>query len=136
MEECVTERRGSRGAADEEAVARMGQQPAGGLEAAVAQRRECGRQRGNGRCGGGFGGSGRGGATWGKHARGPAAEALLEGAKYDAELEGAAEASEAAAVAGVRLPRPADRVTMTRSKRQRWKQRGGRPRLDSDRGGI
>jgi len=41
---------------------------------------------------------------------GPAAEALLEGAEYDAETGDAAEASEAAAVttARVRPPRPTD----------------------------
>jgi len=57
----------------------------------------------------------------------------VEAAAAAAAAGGAAEygpgaAAEAAAgtAAGVRPPRPADWVTMTRGQRQRWKQRGGR----------
>ena len=49
---------------------------------------------------------------------------------------GAAAEAAAGTAAGVWPPRPADWGTMTRSQRHRWKQRGGRPCLDSDRGGI
>jgi len=57
---------------------------------------------------------------------GPTAEALLEGEKYGAETEDAAEASGAAAAARLRPPRPADWVTMTRGQRKNWKKRGGK----------
>jgi len=58
-----------------------------------------------------------------------AAEALLEGAEYDAETENAAKDSEAAAAAArVRLPRPSNWNTMTRGQRRNWNQQGGKPR--------
>ena len=61
---------------------------------------------------------------------GPAAEALQDGAEYDAETDDAAEASEseAAAAARVRPPRPSNWGTMTRVQRKMWKKQGGRPR--------
>ena len=61
---------------------------------------------------------------------GPAAEALLEEAEYDAETEDAAVASEAeaAAAALVRPPRPSNWGDMSRGQRQSWKPRAGRPR--------
>jgi len=54
---------------------------------------------------------------------GPAVEAFLERAEYDAETEDAAEASEAAAAAAarVRLPRPSNWGDMSRKQRQNWK---------------
>jgi len=59
---------------------------------------------------------------------GPAAEALLKGAEYDAETKDVAEASKAAAAAArVRPPRPSNWGDMSRSQRQNWKLRGGRP---------
>ena len=45
---------------------------------------------------------------------GPAAEALLEEAEYDLETEGAVKASEAAAAARVRPPRPNNWGAMTK----------------------
>jgi len=39
---------------------------------------------------------------------------------------GAAEASEAAAAAGVRPPRPSNWEAMTRDQRKNWKKRGGK----------
>ena len=67
---------------------------------------------------------------------GQATEALHEGAEYEAETGNAAETPKAAAVARVRPPSPSNRGSMTRGQRQRWKQQGGRPRLNSDHGGI
>ena len=49
---------------------------------------------------------------------GPAAEVLHEGAQCDVDMGNAAEASEAAAAARVRPPRPADWGTMTRGQRK------------------
>ena len=51
---------------------------------------------------------------------GPAAETLHEGAEYDTETGGAAEASEAAAAAGVRPPRPSNWGTMTKAQKMHW----------------
>ena len=69
-------------------------------------------------------------------AHGTAAEALLEGAEYDAETEDAARVVEAATAARARPPRPANWETMTRGHREHWKQRGWRPRRNSDRVGV
>ena len=53
---------------------------------------------------------------------GPAAEALLKGAEYDAETEDSAGASEAAAaaVARVRPPRPSNWGAMTKKQKKNW----------------
>jgi len=51
---------------------------------------------------------------------GPAAEALLEGTKYDAETEDMAGSSEAAAAAGVRPPRPNNRSAPTKKQKKNW----------------
>jgi len=51
---------------------------------------------------------------------GPAAEALLEGAEYDAETEDMAGASEAAEAAGVRPPRPSNRSATTKKQKKNW----------------
>ena len=80
------------------------------------------------RCGGIFGGAGGGAGasaaakTSGLWAttQGPAAEALLEGAEYDAETEDGAEASEEAVAAAARVwpPRPSNWGDMSRRQRQ------------------
>jgi len=67
------------------------------------------------------GGNSRNSRNWVKKLHGPALEALLEGAEYDAETEDAAEASEAAATARVRPPKPADWGTIARCRRKFWK---------------
>ena len=67
---------------------------------------------------------------------GPAAETLHEGAEYDAKTGDAAEASEAAAAAGVRPPRPSNWGDMSRRQRQHWKLRSGIARWDSHGGGM
>ena len=59
---------------------------------------------------------------------GPAAETLHEGAEYDTESGNAAEASEVAAAAGVRPPRPSNWGTMPWKQKQNWKHRKGKPR--------
>jgi len=57
---------------------------------------------------------------------GPAAEALLEGAEYDAETEDAAESSEAAAAARVRPPKPSNWGAMSGTQRKNWEHITGR----------
>ena len=59
---------------------------------------------------------------------GPAAEALLEGTKYDAVTEDVAGSSEAAAAAGVRPPRRSNWGATIKKQKKKWKQHGGRPR--------
>ena len=49
---------------------------------------------------------------------------------------GAAVDATAGAAAGGRSPRPENWRKITRGQRQRWKQQGGRPRQNADRGGI
>ena len=70
---------------------------------------------------------------------GPAAGMFFEGAECEVDMGNAAEASAttaAAAAAGVRPPRPANWVTMTRAQRKYWKQHGGKPRCNPGHGGT
>ena len=64
-------------------------------------------------------------ASPGATMHGPAAEALLEGAEYDAETGDIAGASEAAA-AGVRPPRPSNWGSMTKHQKVNWRRRNER----------
>ena len=57
---------------------------------------------------------------------GPAAETLHEGPEYDAETGDAAEASGAAAAAGVRPPRPSNWGTLTKKQKKNWFHRHGK----------
>jgi len=63
---------------------------------------------------------------------GPAAEAPLDGAEYDAETEDAAEAPEAetAAAARVRSPRPSNWGAITKTQKRHWFHRHGKWKTD------
>jgi hypothetical protein len=51
---------------------------------------------------------------------GPAAEALLDGAEYDAETEDAAGCSDAAAAAGMRQPKPSHWGSISSNQQKNW----------------